>query len=510
MDDRALSLFNEAAARLAAFVTAFPESADTHRALATLSPEAVALLDEVPRVFLNASKNLATGGVPPTHDALIKAVGIDRFCELGLRSWYPLEPPLMPHESVETINKLAVLDRRARGARLASHAAEHDDPDAAQEAARLLVESTIWRECNALPSLGNYEELASAPMDWCFPGLLMNKTVAMLSAGGGTGKTTLATGLALSLATGRALFPSLTPARQGRVIFASGEDGPEITSRRIREYARRFGLHGLPDALKDTFFLSGVGPVFHADQRGGMTLSPWAQDMRTQTKSVAPSLVVLDHARRLMGAQNGNSNEGAGEVMAWLSGLAQEEGCAVLVLAHASKNREVAGTAAAVRGASALVDEARLVLDLSRKDNGLRLKVTKSNYSEHGQEFSFRFVPGQDAACLEEITATDTATGSGLAAMMGTAIRWLEGAGRLPVGAVLNAKGAGADLLAVLRREHGNVSTTDTSKLFDLLEDRGLVEVREEKGADRHPRKFYKLADNVQIEGGYVDDDTPF
>lgn len=510
--DAARDTANESACRLIGFVALWPDTPPAQAALRDLDPSAVALLDDAPRAILGAMRGLVDAGKVPDVDAATLAVGFDCWCDLGCAvavSESMMNPAVVPGSAVEVVNQLEVLNRTFEGARAIGQATRSGDTQAATEAAKRMVESLSKPADDALANLGDFETLAERPLNWCLEGLVLNGTAALLAAGGGTGKTTLATGLALSAATGHAIFPSLRPTRQGKVIFASGEDGPEITARRVREYQRRFRLDGLADALKENFLLSDVRAVFEVDAKGGMSLSPWARQFQKHVEAIRPALVVLDHARRLMGGQSGNSNEGAGEVMAWLTGLAESAGCAVLVLSHTSKNREAAGTAAAVRGASALVDEARLVLDLSRKDNGLRLKVTKSNYSEHGQEFSFRFVPGQDAACLEEITPLDIDTGSGKAALMTSITQWLEVNRRVNVGGLINGGGLAGELWAALKKEHGpTVTLRDIGAAFDALQDRDFVRIGKERGEDRKERDYYRLT-NAQNAGGY-DDETPF
>lgn len=510
--DAARQTAGEAASRLIGYAALWGDTEPAKAALAALDPEAVRLLDDAPKTILEGWAAVMRDGGTPSAESLMDHLGCATYCDAGCATYISestFNPALVPLDCVSVINELATLDRAYTGTKAIAEATRSGDTEAATAAAKRMVESLSKPAGDALANLGDFETLAERPLNWCLEGLVLNGTAALLAAGGGTGKTTLATGLALSVATGKPIFPSLRPTRQGKVIFASGEDGPEITARRVREYQRRFHLDGLADVLKENFLLSDVRAVFDVDPKGGMNLSPWARQFQKHVETVHPVLVVLDHARRLMGAQSGNSNEGAGEVMAWLSGLAESAGCAVLVLSHTSKNREAAGTAAAVRGASALVDEARLVLDLSRKDNGLRLKVTKSNYSEHGQEFSFRFVPGQDAACLEEIAPLDADTGSGKAALMTSITQWLEVNRRVNVGGLINGGGLAGELWAALKKEHGpTVTLRDIGAAFDALQDRDFVRIGKERGEDRKERDYYRLT-NAQNAGGY-DDETPF
>lgn len=132
---------NQAAGRLAAYVFAFPDAQHTRAALAELKPEAAALLDETPRVFLSAAYELSHRGIPPTADAMIRHIGTDEYCRLGLSSFFPLEAPVLPFESVAVVNHLAIAHNRHRAARLIYESIRRNDNTLANEARRLLEET---------------------------------------------------------------------------------------------------------------------------------------------------------------------------------------------------------------------------------------------------------------------------------------------------------------------------------------------------------------------------------
>ena len=229
--------------------------------------------------------------------------------------------------------------------------------------------------------------------------VLSEGEVAILSAPGGTGKSTLTLALALAAAkaaTGRKRYrcdygnTCGLGVRPGPVVLVSYEDSPVRMAARMRRMAGDDAdlapIHHWPDP----------GPLYVGFEGGrsetghGAEWTPlWAA---VRAMDPAPSMVVIDPASA---ALNGLSMNEGGSVRAFMGALAREAKaarCGVLVVAHdtkAARNAAVAGDdpgAGAVAGSATWFDAPRGVLYMTRKGDDPRreLRCLKANYGRSG------------------------------------------------------------------------------------------------------------------------------
>ena len=190
--------------------------------------------------------------------------------------------------------------------------------------------------------------------------------VGLLAAAGGTGKSTIGNTIALSLASGQPLLGKPLHRGPQAVWIFNLEDGTEELERQL---SAACAYHGIgPDDCKDRLHLDSglVQPLCTASEdRDGFTLAEdvFAQLAATiRERSIATVIVdpfVSSHAVRE------SSNESIDAIAKRWKRLAQETGCAVVLVHHTRKlgGREV--TAEDGRGAVALRDAARVVLPLN-------------------------------------------------------------------------------------------------------------------------------------------------
>jgi len=258
-----------------------------------------------------------------------------------------------------------------------------------------------------LDDIGEYWN--APPLTWTFADVLPRNIAAVISSPGGLGKSLIAMGLGLSLATGLTLFPSFRPVdAPAHVLYLSGEDPIEVTRIRLNAYERRYFPSGdYRDAVLKRFHnkSEGTGALIDIQRQGNISPSAYYNHLYAYCEEIKPRLIIVDTLRRALGAANENDNAVVGYTMELITKLARVSNGTALVLSHVSKmggqSKQVSADDA--RGASALKDEARTHFIARKLDtgSGLRLTLVKANYSAHnliGRTWFFGF----DGACLVE------------------------------------------------------------------------------------------------------------
>ena len=194
-------------------------------------------------------------------------------------------------------------------------------------------------------------------------------------APGGLGKTTYAMGLALSVATGLALMAERVW-QAGPVWIWNLEDGRDELERRVTAAIIHFDLD--PAAIPHPIFLNSGRdrPLCMAEavvERGddGATVThlvhPDEAPLIAEAKANAVRMIVVDpfvSSHTL----NENSNPDMAAAMAAWARVAEQAGCAV-VLVHHTRKGALGGNIEDARGGSAIANAARVGLTLSRMDD---------------------------------------------------------------------------------------------------------------------------------------------
>ncbi len=260
-------------------------------------------------------------------------------------------------------------------------------------------------EATALSEVGPFERpppvLAIVGRDGAIGTALAEGRVCLLAGEGGTGKSTLASDLALSVtcAAFEPAFPVAAIAAFGHeralgaVLWASYEESAEEIRWRLLARTERGGSGDAfaADALNRIHVadLSGAGALFGpADRHGAAGLynqrpEPLAAmaALRRAALAIRPRLLVIDPA---MAAYTGDSIQPSA-VRAFvqsLETLARETGrCGVLLLVHATKKPEGPFDRTQIAGSAQWTDAARGALSLSYEDepHTRTLAVVKAN-----------------------------------------------------------------------------------------------------------------------------------
>ena len=169
------------------------------------------------------------------------------------------------------------------------------------------------------------------------PGALVSVgCVAILAGAGGLGKSALASGLAVDVATGKTEGP-ISARLHGPVLMVTFEDAAAVTAWRVREYARTRGvdtkaIRPVHVVALQTPIFGPIGPTGSYNARPGR-LPAWTA-VESAVRDCAPILTVIDPALAAF-AGDSNSASPTREFLTALTTLATDG--AVLLCAHSAK-----------------------------------------------------------------------------------------------------------------------------------------------------------------------------
>lgn len=259
--------------------------------------------------------------------------------------------------------------------------------------------------CSAWASVISLENLANAePQFFWTAELLPAGTTTLLSAHGGTGKTTLALQWAVCLATGRAFFGKATTA--GRVLFYSAEDNAGQIRARLRVICEAFGIDAA--ALSGRLLLldaTDIDPSLYAEAHNPLT---HGRDYRTtlrydrlreEADGFGADVLIIDNASDTYDAEE-NARARVRAFMRALNVIAKERDAAVLLLAHVDKNtaKNSRDNSEGYSGSTAWHNSARSRLFLSATEAGLLLEHQKCNLGPKAQPIPLQWSDGVIAA----------------------------------------------------------------------------------------------------------------
>lgn len=211
---------------------------------------------------------------------------------------------------------------------------------------------------------------------WLLGHWLLRGEVTAIIAPGGTGKSTIGMAMALSLASGQPLLGKALPRGPQSAWIYNLEDSLDELERQVSAACL---FHGIgPEDCEDRLCVDSglIQPLCTAtEDRDGFALaeSVFAQVAAT-VRERAISVVIVDPFVSSHTVRE-SSNEAIDAIAKRWKRLAQENGCAVVLVHHTKKlgDREV--TAEDGRGASALPAAARVVLTLNRMTKGEAIRL---------------------------------------------------------------------------------------------------------------------------------------
>ncbi len=232
-------------------------------------------------------------------------------------------------------------------------------------------------------------ELKADPprLEFLWEGFIPAGKAGVLAGAGGGGKTSLLVGLAVARAVGGEFLGRKV--KRGSTVLVSTEDSLEDYWRKltaIREATPGLDLAAVADRVH-ICDLSGK-PFQLVNGRGGQfSPSEASERLAAVVKEKAPGadLIIMETVSRLGGDE---SNPAMSALMVAAEQVAQITGAAVLLVAHVSKAaaRERFSDAHSARGGSAISDNARYVLVLSKADERVTGQLREAGISREETE----------------------------------------------------------------------------------------------------------------------------
>ena len=190
------------------------------------------------------------------------------------------------------------------------------------------------------------------PVNWLVKALEICPGAYALFAGqGSTGKSLTAQAMAVSIASGQAVWGAF-PARQGRVVHIDYEQGGNLTKRRYQRLAAGMGVS--VEALRANLAVVCLPKLYLDSQAGKQAL------IRLVDGAV---LCIVDSLRAAYPSLDENSSQ-ARIPLDELGRISEDKGCAFFMIHHAKKQQPGRWTSIrnSIRGSGAIYDAAASVM----------------------------------------------------------------------------------------------------------------------------------------------------
>lgn len=241
-------------------------------------------------------------------------------------------------------------------------ALKHVEAEAAVKAAleqahKIKATPYDWRDPTKIPR-----------RQWVFGRWLLKGTVAVVVAPGGMGKSTLISGMALSLASGRECLGKTVWGGAQPVWVWNQEDDLDELSRSIQAGAQ---LHGLePADISDNLFvdsaMEGAGLCTATEDRNGVQLlEPVYDAIKEELLRRGIKVLIIDPFVSSHEVDE-NSNTKIDKIVKAWARVAKDADCVIVLVHHTSKAGSAEVNTNSARGASALASAARSLLTLNR------------------------------------------------------------------------------------------------------------------------------------------------
>lgn len=227
------------------------------------------------------------------------------------------------------------------------------------------------------------------PTNWRYEGWLPERTVTLLSANGGVGKSNLSLQLAVSLAIGRDLFG--VSIKQSRVLILSGEDESRTVHFRVANVCADAGVE--LSALTNHLIVYDLTQQDCVLFRSGAPTErmQWLADATVRHRA---DVVIIDNASDVY-ADNENDRACVRGFMRCLNIISSSTGAAMLLLAHVDKASVRGGagldTNTTFSGSTAWNNSARSRWAMVRDDAAVILRHEKCNLGPLQDEIRLEF-----------------------------------------------------------------------------------------------------------------------
>lgn len=295
---------------------------------------------------------------------------------------------------------------------------------------------SLW----ALGDISGMLDTEAPPIDWIMQPCMPAGKVILLAGAGGSSKSYLALTLSMQLAIEQA-FGTFVPSKGGKALLMVAEEDKQDVHRRLRAIlnARKYtkAQQGLITDRVGIVSTRGMDwrLVFH-DDAGDLHETERVDYLIDELCGLGDvRLLVLDPLVAFNGA-NENDNMEMARLMFTLDRIAARTGAAVLVLHHVSKGGQITSlndaTQAVVRGASALVDNARATILLTRMPRAdaplyniaadqagryVVARIVKNNYGPHAADMVYAIEAGGALRLAPEVVRVHATAAAAARAM---------------------------------------------------------------------------------------------
>ena len=199
---------------------------------------------------------------------------------------------------------------------------------------------------------------------WLYGVDLVRGDITLIGSPGGAGKTSLAIGMAVSIAVGRPLLDEKIFGGEGlKALYINAEDSGIEMKRRTWALCLK---HNIAEKDLSRFYVAGTDDprvqrlsfLRTIEKSSSVVDQKGFEQLEGLIAALQPDLLVLDPLVALCGGGNINDNAAMSLVMRNLKRLAIKHDCAVLIVHHTRKGGDLTN-AEAISGASAIVNLAR-------------------------------------------------------------------------------------------------------------------------------------------------------
>jgi hypothetical protein len=201
---------------------------------------------------------------------------------------------------------------------------------------------------------------------WLYGTYLIRGEITVLAAPGGAGKTALATGIAVEIATGVELLgDKIWGGQDLKVLSINAEDSGTEIQRRISAFCLAHANKIAGQSLDRLYVAGATDPRVQrlsflriTEKNLSVLDRSGFEALEAALESLRPDLLILDPLVAFCGGGNMNDNAVMSLVIQELKRLAAKFDCAVLIVHHTRKGGDV-GNAESISGAAATVNLAR-------------------------------------------------------------------------------------------------------------------------------------------------------
>jgi len=210
-----------------------------------------------------------------------------------------------------------------------------------------------------------WEETDIPLRPWIVQGYLLRGSITVVSGPGSAGKSSLMVAWALSMALG-VPYGNFRPIRPYKVLSYNVEDDRDEQLRRISASCRQFDKSPY-DAVQNLRMVgpTEMGTLLHLGPDGRLLFNtPVMHELEEYIDLWKPDVVMLDPFVELHSSEE-NDNTAIRQVLARFRSWAVQMKVALVLLHHARKGGSTPGDPDSLRGASAIVGAARVILTVN-------------------------------------------------------------------------------------------------------------------------------------------------